>query len=326
LIDEVARNLGPDSLILLDGEGLSNASVTAANQIAATIGCKVLMATFPSRVDGGPGRPACGRLPYFPEHVMATLEGVKQLILCGAEVPVSFFAYPNTPSVLVPESCQVMRLAHRNEDIQGALSSLVEAVDATKAQSVVNKTGLPDRPEGELSTSKVAAIIARLLPENAIICGDSGGGGAAFQPTQGAVPHTWLNLTGGSIGQGGPAAVGAAVACPDRKVLALLGDGASMYTNQALWTQARESLDVTTVIFSNQKYGILETEYLRLGVNEVGEKAASLFDLGNPTIDFVSLAASMGVPGTRATTVSEFEQALKMNLAADGPGLIEVLV
>jgi len=156
-----------------------------------------------------------------------------------------------------------------------------------------------------------------------VICGDSGGGGAAFGPVQGAASNSWLNLTGGSIGQGGPVAIGAAVAAPDRRVIALLGDGASMYTNQAFWTQAREGLDVTTVIFNNAKYGILETEYLRLGVNQIGERAADLFDLSRPSIDFVALAASMGVPGEVAETGEAFQRLLERSFSQSGPFVIE---
>jgi len=181
-------------------------------------------------------------------------------------------------------------------------------------------------PTGRLTAAGVAAIIANSISENAIICGDSGGGGAAFAPTQSSRPNTWLNLTGGSIGQGGPCAVGAAIACPDQQVLALLGDGASMYTNQAFWTQAREGLNVTTVIFNNSKYGILETEYLRLGVNEVGERAADLFDLTRPAIDFVQLAASMGVSGQAASSSEEFAAALQYGFSQPGPYMIEARV
>jgi len=184
---------------------------------------------------------------------------------------------------------------------------------------------LPDL-EGKLTVRGVSNVIAKHMPENSILCGDSGGGAAVLAPAQVSKAHTWLNLTGGSIGQGGPAAVGAAIAAPERQVFALLGDGASMYTNQALWTQARESLNVITVIFNNQIYGILETEYLRLGVNAVGEHAAQLFNLAEPAIDFVKLAESMGVPGRRAESVAEFEVALLEALERNGPTLIEAML
>ena len=155
---------------------------------------------------------------------------------------------------------------------------------------------------------------------------DSGGGGAAYGVMQRCVRHTWLNLTGGSIGQGGPAAVGAAIACPDRPVLALLGDGGAMYTNQFLWTAARENLDLVSVIFSNRQYNILEVEYRRLGVNEIGERAASLFDLSRPDLDWVALAQAQGVAGARAATSEEFDACLSRALAAGGPHLIEAVI
>ncbi len=323
VVVEVAQLLDSNSMILIDSDGLSVDARIAANRISQKTGCRVSMTPFPARVDGGAGMPGCERLPYFPEQVMAALAGVEKLILAGADSPVSFFAYPNTPSVLVPENCAVVRLSERQEDTTQALQSLADFLGVSGDDYSMNPLADLQRPIGELSTRTISAAIAALIPEGAIICGDSGGGGAAFGPCQSARPNTWLNLTGGSIGQGGPVAVGAAVACPDRPVLALLGDGASMYTNQSFWTQAREGLNVTTVIFNNSKYGILETEYLRLGVNEVGERAADLFDLSRPAINFVQLANSMGVPGQAVETAEEFVAALESSLSEPGPSLIE---
>lgn len=323
VISEVAQMLDANSMILINSDGLSIEARIAANRIADKTGCRVSMTPFPSRVDGGAGLPGCERLPYFPEQVLAALSGVEKLILAGADSPVSFFAYPNTPSVLVPESCAVTRLSESEEDTTQALESLADLLGVSGGGYAVNQMAEQERPTGKLSTRTISAAIASLIPEGTIICGDSGGGGAAFGPCQTARPNTWLNLTGGSIGQGGPVAVGAAVACPDQPVLALLGDGASMYTNQSFWTQAREGLNVTTVIFNNSKYGILETEYLRLGVNEIGERAADLFDLSGPSIDFVQLGNSMGVPGRAVETAEEFVQALESSLSEPGPSLIE---
>jgi acetolactate synthase I/II/III large subunit len=169
-------------------------------------------------------------------------------------------------------------------------------------------------------------MLAALAPDDCIVAADSGGGGAAFAPMQRSVRHTWLNLTGGSIGQGGPAALGAALACPERQVFALLGDGGAMYTNQFLWTAARERLNLITVIYANRSYGILDVEYRRLGINEVGERAASLFDLSNPDLDWVAMARAQGVPGTRVETCEAFAEALTTALAQPGPHLIEASV
>jgi acetolactate synthase-1/2/3 large subunit len=174
-----------------------------------------------------------------------------------------------------------------------------------------------------LSTRSISQAVAVTLPENAIVATDSGGGNAAYPLCQGAAPHSWLSLTGGSIGQGGPAATGAALACPDRSVLALLGDGGAAYTIQCLWTQARESLNVTTVIYANRSYNILNVEYSRLGVTEVGQIAASLFDIGNPVIDWVALAKGFGVPAAVARTAEELMDLLERSYQEPGPFLIQ---
>ncbi|MFP6807621.1 MAG: acetolactate synthase large subunit [Pseudomonadales bacterium] len=326
VVKAVADKIDGNSMILLNYDGLSVASRIAACRISALTGCRVVLTTFPARVDGGPGLPVIERLPYFPEHILKFLGDVSTLVLAGSEAPVSFFAYPKIPSLLVPATCEAITLAKGEEDVSNALESLADLMNAPQSGYEVYENTLPDMPDGALSVGATAAIIARLLPENAILCGDSGGGGAVFEPAQRAVPNTWLNLTGGSIGQGGPVAIGAAVARPDCRVLALLGDGASMYTNQSYWTQAREGLDVTTVIFNNRQYGILETEYLRLGVNEIGKSAASMFDLSTPAIDFVSLGGSMGVPGRVATNCAEFHAALETSFSQSGPYLIEARI
>ncbi len=321
----VAEKLGADSLILLDREGLTLPARIAAGRIQARTGARVAITTFPARVDGGPGTPVFERLPYFPEQILASLSGVRNIILAGAEAPVSFFAYPGIPSLMVPEGCEVIRLAEGHEAVTAALEHLADELGASE-HAETWKEEQASMPTGKLTVSAIASMVARYLPENAVLCGDSGGGGAVFVPVQRSRPNTWLNLTGGSIGQGGPCAVGAAIARPESRVLALLGDGAVMYTNQALWTQAREGLDVTTVIFSNRKYGILETEYLRLGVNRIGERAGQLFDLSNPAIDYVALGASMGVPGKRVMSCESFAVALQQALSEPGPGIIEAVL
>ncbi len=323
IITRVTSAIDSNTMILLNGDGLSLAARIAANRIAMKTGCRVSMTPFPSRIDGGAGAPACERLPYFPEHLLAAMQGVTRLVLASAQAPTSFFAYPDSASYLVPDDCEVITLSGMAEDTTEALLAVADLMKAPTQGYAVNEHSVPECSGAGLNTAAIAVMIARHLPENAIICGDSGGGGAAYVPTQSALPNTWLNLTGGAIGQGGPAAIGAALACPERRVLALLGDGASMYTNQAFWTQAREGLDVTTIIFNNSKYGILETEYLRLGVNEVGDRAAALFDLTRPVIDFVVLAESMGVPGRAARTREEFSSALQLSLSQPGPFLIE---
>ncbi len=320
-IERVAELIDSDTLLLLDGPALTEAGILAAGRIAAHTRARLYSTTFPARVESGPDLPPVTRMPYFPEQVLDTLKDVKRLVLVGAEAPVSFFAYRNMPSDLVPPDCTVVRLAHRHEDCVQALSALAKRLGAPPYEPAAGQR--PPLPDGPLSTGNVARVLAHHLPENSIVAVDSGGGGAAYPVLQRAARHTWLNLTGGSIGQGGPVATGAAVACPDRRVFALLGDGGAMYTNQCLWTQARERLNVITVVFSNRSYNILDVEYRRLGINEVGSKAASLFDLSNPDIDWVQLAASMGVPGAKAASCAEFDRALRTALQTTGPYLIQ---
>ncbi|HSG90887.1 MAG TPA: acetolactate synthase large subunit [Pseudomonadales bacterium] len=330
-VEAAARSLagadgGAEAVLLLDGAALGEAGQRAAARIAERTGCRVLATTFPARIDQGPGLPPLERLPYFPEQVMKTLAGVTRLILAGAQAPVAFFAYPDTPSDLVPAGCACLTLAEADEDVAGALEALADAVGAAPAPGRLNVEARPQIADQPLDTRLAAAVIAAMLPEQAIVTVDSGGGGAAAGPCQSAARHSWLNLTGGAIGMGGPLATGAALACPDRPVLALLGDGGAMYTNQAFWTQAREGLNVITVIFNNGMYRILDHEYRRLGVNEVGERAASLFDLRGPDLDWVAMAKAFGVPGERVDSTGALAAAIGRGLASGGPRVIEAMV
>jgi acetolactate synthase I/II/III large subunit len=240
---------------------------------------------------------------------------------------VAFFAYPNRPSVLVPEGCETLTLAERAEDAVAGLAALADALGAPK-EGPRQPLKLPDAaPTGGLNAYTAGASIARHMPEGAIVCDDSvtsGAGVAAAAAT--ARPHEVLALTGGAIGAGLPLAVGAAVAAPDRKVLSLNGDGAAMYTVQALWTMARESLDVTAVVFANNSYRILNIEMTRTGAGDAGPQAAKLLGLGDPTLDWVPLAKGLGVPAVRCTTAEEFEAAFAAAMAQRGPMFIEAVI
>ncbi len=324
VIESAAPLIDAGTVLLIDGTGLTERGARAAGRIASATGCEVFSPTFPARVEQGPELPVVNRLPYFPEQIMELLAPVQRLVLVGGERPVSFFAYPRLPSDLVPDTCEVVRVARRHEDVENALEDLAAALDAP--EPALDPRPRPGVPDGPLSVRGIAATLAARAPDGSIVCADSGGGGAAHPAMQRSVRHTWLNLTGGAIGQGGPAAVGAALACPDRPVFALLGDGGAMYTNQFLWTAARENLDLIAVIFSNRQYNILEVEYRRLGVNEIGERAASLFDLSRPDIDWVALAEAQGVPGAKATTCEAFDDALQAALASGGPQLVEAVL
>ena len=314
---------GQRAALLLEHHGTTSAALEAAGRIAAKTGCRLFNGTFPARVDGGPGRIAVERLPYFPEQVLAETADIEQLVIVGGNAPASFFAYEGVPGRLRPGNCAVNRLTAVEEDAIEALERLAERVGAEKAQPGRFQRREIPLPEGPLNTRNTIQAIAATMPEEVIVCTDSGGGNAAYPYCQQTAPNSWLSLTGGAIGQGGPVATGAALACPDRPVLALLGDGGAAYTNQSFWTQAREGLNVTTLIFANRAYNILDIEYSRLGIAEPGAIAASLFDIGNPDIDWVQMAASMGVPGGKADTAEELAALLRRGYREPGPLLIQ---
>ncbi len=317
---------GEQCLLLLGGAATREPALLAASRIAAGSGAKLLVETFPARLERGAGLPAVERMGYLAEQVEYQLEGVRHLILAGARAPVSFFAYPGKPSDLVPAGCTVHVLASSSDDAVDALERLADLV-APDAEPVLQEPVLPDLPTGELSAHSLAETIGALLPEHAIISDESITSGV-FLPlaTVGSPRHDLLTLTGGAIGQGLPVATGAAVACPERPVVCLEADGSAMYSLSALWTQAREKLNVTTVILNNSSYAILRMELQRVGAAETGGKGAELLDLSRPDLDFVALATGMGVPATHATTCEELAEQLGAAFAEPGPHLIEAIL
>jgi acetolactate synthase I/II/III large subunit len=334
---------GEPCLLLLGGAALRRAGLEAASRIAAGTGARLLGETFPARLERGAGLPALDRLAYLAEFAAAQLAGVRQLILAGARAPVSFFAYPGQASSLVPGDCQVHQLAGPGDDVPAALEALASLVapDVRPVPQPGQRPPLPGSAGGSLgdealTADNAAAVIGALLPEGAIVSDEANTSGIWLPgATAGAPPHDWLTLTGGAIGQGLPVATGAAVARPDRPVLALEADGSAMYTISALWTQARDGLDVTTIIFSNRAYAILNLELQRVGAasdtgtgsgSAAGVAARSLLDLSRPDIDFAALATGMGVPASRASTTGEFADQLGRALAEPGPHLIEAIV
>jgi acetolactate synthase-1/2/3 large subunit len=328
-VDDVAQALreGRRSAVLLRGSSLGRRGLEATGRIAAKSGARILCDTFSPRITRGAGLVAAERVPYFAEQIVEFLRDFELLILVGSKPPVSFFAYPGKPSWCVPEGCRILHLAHPHEDAVSALEAVAEAIAASRDPAARAPLERPDLPEGKLNAYTAGQVIGRFLPEGAIISDEaatSGLGTAAY--TAGAPPHDLLSLTGGSIGLGVPMATGAALACPDRKVVCLQGDGGAMYTLQALWTQAREKLDVTTVIFANRSYYILNIELMRVGAENPGPKALSMLDLHNPELDWVSLARGMGVEASRAETNADFASAFADAMKSRGPRLIEVVL
>ena len=318
---------GGRTVLLLGGQALREGALRSAARIAAHSGVQLLAEVFPTRLERGAGLPAIERVAYLAELAGVQLAGVQHLVLVDAKSPVSFFAYPGKPSDLVPEGCQVHTLSSPAQDAAASLEKLAAALGASAVQPPLVPALRPGRPRGALSAPKVCKAVGHLLPENAILIDEAITSGLMLNVmTQGCPRHDLITLTGGAIGQGLPNAIGAAIACPDRPVIALIGDGTAMYTIQALWTMARERLHVVSVIFNNASYSVLNVELERVGAAESGPKAKAQLDLKGPVLNFAQLAQGMGVHAVRAASAEDFCQALEYALAQPGPHLIEALV
>jgi acetolactate synthase-1/2/3 large subunit len=317
---------GEPAVVFLGGRALREPGLVAAARIAAATGAALLCETFTARLERGAGLPVVERLPYFAEQATARLAPYRHVILVDAVEPVSFFAYPGKPSELVAPGARVHRLAAGADDVIGALVALADRLGAPSDPPVA-PARRPELPTGALTVESFAHALGALMPEHAIISDEAHTSGFFLAgATAGAPRHDWLMLAGGSIGDGLPVAVGAAVACPGRKVICLESDGSAMYTPQALWTIARERLDVTTIILNNGAYTILRIEHQRVGAGPRGPKADDMLSLTRPALDFVALARSMGMSAGRATTADEFVAQLRRALAEPGPHLIDAVV
>ncbi|MGA3091321.1 MAG: acetolactate synthase large subunit [Terriglobales bacterium] len=316
---------GMRTAVLIAGNGLYGKGLATAGRIAAATGAK-LMAPYPiTRLERGAGLPRVERVQYVLEPAIEQFKEFRQLILVGARAPVAYFAYPGKSSVFTSPDCTVHTLASPGEDYLGALDALAEALPIRSHGLTAENADRPSMPSGEITLPGLAAAVGALLPENVIVVDESiTSGRGLMAATKEAPPHDWLANTGGSIGIALPLAVGAAVACPDRRVLCLSADGSGMYTVQALWTMAREGLKITTVVFANRDYAVLKREFSYLGFGNPGTRAAAMFEIGRPDLDWTLLARAMGVPATRVTSLEAFGKALIQGFQTEGPTLIEV--
>ena len=316
---------GEPTILVLGGTALREGALADAHRIAVATGAKLIAEGSNARTQRGQGRYPLDRVPYVVDQATKVLAPYRHVVLVGAIQPTAFFAYPNKPGYLTAPGAEIHVLARREQDPAEALARLADELGAPRA--ALPSVAKPEGPaKGKPTLDAIAQTVAALIPENAIVVDESVTTGRAFFPqTYGAAPHDWLQNCGGSIGYGPPVAVGAAVACPDRRVVALQADGSAMYTLQALWTQAREQLDITTVIFSNRKYQILIGELANVGANP-GRTALDMLDLGNPDLDWTKLAAGMGVAAARATTCEELADLMAQSYTRKGPFLIELVM
>ena len=322
---ELLRGQGPSALFL-GGRALSERGGRAAARIAAAAGCALMCETFPARWERGAGTPPIERLPYFPDQAIAALSRFTSIVLAGARAPVAFFGYPGMPSHLLSAGQQQAALATPADDVEAALETLAEALHAPREVAPPRSPGTP-RPTGLLTPETLSAVVAALLPERAVVMDESNTSmGPFLSMSQSAPSHTLLTQPGGAIGLGPPCATGAAIACPDRIVINLQADGSAMYTLQALWTQAREQLNVKTIICSNRSYRILKMEMARAGVRTLGPQAERLTRLDDPAIEWAHLAKGMGVPGVRVETSEDLAREFARALSIAGPHVIEAIV
>ena len=323
---QILRSGEPTALIL-GGRATREAPLALAGKIAAATGARLLAPTLTPRISRGAGRVPVERIPYPVDLALAFLKELRNIILVGAKAPVAFFAYPDKPGTLYQPGTRIHELARAEHDPFYALEALVDALGARQAAASVPRLERPARPTGAITLEKLGALLGAALPENAIVVDESITTGRAFlAATKNCPPHDWIIGTGGSIGYGMPVALGAAVACPDRKVVCLESDGSGLYMPQSLWTHARESLNILTLVFANRSYQILRDEMRNVGASNIGPVASSLLDIGNPDIDWPSLAKGFGVPAHRATTMDELSRAFDAGLAMQGPCVIEVVL
>jgi acetolactate synthase-1/2/3 large subunit len=321
----ILRRGGAGAVLLLGGTALHEEGLALAHRIQVATGCRVVAQGSNARVARGQGRLSVERVPYVVDVAVKAMAGTKQLILAGARKPITFFAYPDKPQTSIPEDAEIHILARPEQDIVESLARLVDALGCPKVAAVDNGSR-PEAGRGPLTPESVAATVGALMPENAVIADESVTYGRGFFAyTKAAPPHDWLNVTGGAIGGGMPMATGAAIGAPGRRVINLQADGSAMYTVQALWTQAREKLDVTTVLLSNRKYQILLGELANVGANP-GRVALDMMDIGNPDINWPGLAQSLGVEAARTDSADGFADLLAHSLKRSGPFLIELLI
>ncbi|QHE84674.1 acetolactate synthase large subunit [Hydrogenophaga sp. BPS33] len=314
--------------LLLGDAGLYARAKELAGRIAAKTGCSLLSEYQSAREERGVGRVAIARIPYSVDSAVAMLRETRHLILIGAKPPVAFFAYPEKPSVLTQPDCQLTTLANADEDIEQALYALAEELGALDTPPLQVATGPRPLPaKGPFTLEGIAQSLAAFIPDDAVVVDESVSSGRGFAPiTQNAAPHDWLSPMGGSIGFGLPQAVGAAVAVPDRKVILLQADGSAMYTLSAMWTMAREQLNIVIVVFSNRGYKILLGELANVGGGKPGGNAMRMMTIDDPALDWQALARGFGMTSSRACNLDEFNRELALGIDHKGPHLIELVL
>jgi acetolactate synthase-1/2/3 large subunit len=326
-VEEVARVLrgGEPTLIICGGQATRGRALELAGKVATHTGCRIATQFFTARIERGAGRVPLERIPYYIPAALAFLKGFKHIVTIETGEPIAFFNFPDKPSLLKPTGCAVHPFVLPEEDPVAGLEMLIDLLGAEKTEATLQARSEVGVPEGKLEPTSIAKALTAALPENAILVDESlTTGRETLGLTAGAAPHDVLQNMGGSIGYGTPVATGAALACPDRRVFCMVGDGSAMYTIQSLWTQAREGLNVTTIVFANNSYQILKTEFANMGFGTPGPRALSMIDIDKPRIDWVAMGKSMGCPSVRVDNAGDFYRSMVKSSQEPGPTVIEV--
>lgn len=331
-VDSASISMARDALmsdgrkVLMLGAGaLRGDALRWAARIAAHTGCELMAPAQNAYLERGAGLPAVERLPHEVDAAVKALADTRHLVLAGAPEPVAFFAYPNKPSVLAPSGCRITTMADATHDVTAALEALARATGAVDVEPEVQQRVESAAPTGPITLDGLGAALARAIPANAIVVDESISSGRGFAAaTAAANPHVWMNSMGASLGYALPVAIGAAIAAPGRRIIALVGDGSAMYTLQALWTMARENLDITIAVFANRTYNVLRGELRKMGLGDAGPTSQTLLSIGDPALDWIALSQGHGVPAERVQTLEAFDALLGEAVATPGPRLIEV--
>ena len=326
-VEHIAKVLrsGEPTLVILAGQATRGRALELAGRLKAATGCRLATQFFTSRIERGAGRVTLERIPYAVPQALEFLKGFKHIVTLETTEPIAFFSYPDKPSLLKAPGTSVHGLVEQGEDSAIGLEMLLHALGAGSAHAVPQQRTDATPPTGKLGPATIAAALAAALPENCILVDESlTTGRETMGLTVGAAPHDLINNMGGSIGYATPVATGAALACPDRRVFCMVGDGSAMYTIQSLWTQAREGLNITTIIFANNSYAILKAEYANMGAGAPGSQALAMIDIDRPRINWLAMAKSMGVPAVSVDSAEGFYKAMVDSTREQGPTLIEV--
>ena len=279
--------------------------------------------TFVARMSRGAGRFAPDRMLYFGEMAMADLEGVDLMVLVETTTPVAFFAYPDRPSVLVPEGCEEASLCGRDADGPAALHALADALAPREAEFQAELAALKARATAAYAAGlgpyeSFPATLRAVMPRDALWVRDitisNSSWGNRILHVLGA--RDAVHPVGAAIGPGLPLGIGAALGGGGRKAIAMVGDGGFAVNMPELFTAVQEQAELIIMVMNDAGYGVIRH------IQDFAAGRRFYHDLRGP--DLMDLAKLAGLPGMRVSTVEDFGPTLARAFATPGPVLVEI--